>query len=352
MQTFIEFITEGGNIRVDGVAAEPIVMSKVDRTKLVKELIANLIKLNKKFEEVNGIKIWDKESFLTSGKVFSGSSQHFINLDISDADYSKHKKETGDIDVQVSEDIESMLHDFFKTNKKFGSMTYLGQSASAIGQISSLFNFQGMNIQIDFEFVEVGKDGMSTPWSSFSRSSAWNDIEAGIKGVMHKFAIACLDHAFTDTIKLQKGKRNPKITPTDVHFFAFSVKNGLRPKYRLIDPKNKVWEAIPAKEGKYTTEIQEIFKTLFKKVPSKNDINSFDSFVGIIDLVKKYFNSNQQKKFVKAFSEFLFGKSAQKLYRGRPEKDAEVKMAAINHVEKILKIKKDDDLIDKYYKNY
>jgi len=352
MQTFIQFMSEGGNIRVGDIAAEPIIMSKVNRTKLVKELISNLLELNKEFEKVNGMKIWDNESFLTSGKVFSGSSQHFINLDISDEDYAKHKTETGDIDVQVSDQIEALLHSFFKTHKKFGSMTYLGQSASAIGQISSLFNFQGMNVQIDFEFVEVGKNGMPTPWSSFSRSSDWKDIEGGIKGVMHKFAIACLDHAFTDTIKLQKGKRKPTVTKTEVHFFAFSVKNGLRPKYRLIDGSKDVWEAIPPKEGVYSTDIQDIFKTLFKKSPSKSDIKNFNSFIGIIDLVKKNFSAKEAAKFNKAFTEFLFGKGAQKLYRGRPDKDAEVKMAAINHIEKELKIKKNSALIDGYYKSY
>lgn len=352
MKKFKEFLSEGGNVAVGDEAAQPIEMAKVNRSALVNELVQNLLKLNHEFEKVNGIKIWKNENYVKSGKVFSGSSQHFINLEISDEDYAKHKKETGDIDIQVDESLETLLHEFFKNHKKFGTMEYIGQSSTAVGQISSLFKFNKQNVQIDFEFVQVGKDGMPSGWSSFSRSSAWEDIEKGIKGVMHKFAIACLDHAFTDTIKVQKGKRNPTIETQEVHFFAFSVQHGLRPKYRLVKGEKDVWEAIPSNEGTYTKDINDIFKTLFKKTPSKADMNSFDSFVGIIELVKKYFDKKETVKFINAFEEFLFGRGGQKLYRGRPDKDAEVKLAAIEYIEKTLKHKRNKVLIDKYYENY
>ena len=345
---------EGGNVRVGDVQADQILANKINRTEFVKELTKNLLILNKQFEEKNGIKIWDKDSYITSGKVFSGSSEHFINLDISDEEYGKHKPKTGDIDVQMSDQLEQQMHEFFKTNTKFGSMTYLGQSQSAIGQISALFSYQGWNVQIDFEFVEMGSDGMPTEWSSFSRSSAWRDIEAGIKGVMHKFAIACLDHAYTKVIKLQKGKRNPKITPTEVHFFAFSVANGLRPKYRLVDGSTDVWEAIPAKEGNYSKDISEIFLQLYKKKASSKDREMFNSFVGVIDLVDKYFDKKQTVKFVNAFAEFIWGPKAQKLYRGDPTMDAQVKHAAFDYIEKKLGIKKSkyNSMINSYYDNY
>ena len=142
-------------------------------------------------------------------------------------------------------------------------MEYIGQSGSAVGQISSLMKFKDykdLNPQIDFEFVSVDEDGKPTPFSHWSRSSAWKDIEQGIKGVFHKFGISNLDHAFTADLNIQKGKKNPKVTKEKVHMFAFSVKNGLRPKYRLIDKKKNIWEVIPAKEGIYTKDIPEIFK--------------------------------------------------------------------------------------------
>ena len=345
---------EGGNVRVGDVQADQILATKIDRQSFVKELTKNLLILNVAFEKQYGLKIWEKDSYITSGKVFSGSSEHFINLDIPDEDYGRLKPKTGDIDVQMSDQLEKQLHEFFKTNTKFGSMTYLGQSQSAIGQISALFAYKGFNVQIDFEFVEIGADGMPTEWSAFSRSSAWKDIEAGIKGVMHKFAIACLDHAYTKVIPIKKGKRKPTITPTEVHFFAFSVANGLRPKYREVEGEPGVFEAIPAKEGKYTTDIAEIFMTLYKKKATSKDREMFNSFVGVIGLVDKYMDKKQTKKFVDAFAEFIWGKGAQKLYRGDPVMDASTKHAAFDYLENKLGVKKSkyDSMINTYYEGY
>jgi hypothetical protein len=346
---------EGGNVRVGDVQADQILASKIDRQSFVKELTKNLLILNDKFEEKYGLKIWAKDSYITSGKVFSGSSEHFINTEgISDEDYGRLKPKTGDIDVQMSEDLEERLHLFFKTETTFGSMEYLGQSQSAIGQISALFAYKGWNVQIDFEFVEIGPDGMPTEWSAFSRSSAWKDIEAGIKGVMHKFAIATLDHAYTKVVNLKKGKRKPTITPTDVHFFAFSVAKGLRPKYREVQGEPGVWEAIPPKEGKYTRDIAEIFMQLYKKKATSKDREMFNSFVGVIDLVDKYMDKKQTKKMVGAFAEFIWGKGAQKLYRGDPIMDAQVKHAAFDYIEKKLGVKKSkyDAMMNSYYENY
>jgi len=353
---FKAFLKEGGNVQVGGVQADQIRASKVERTAIVKEVISNLLILSSQFEQKFGRKIWKDDSYVTSGSVFSGSSKHFVDLGISDELYGANKPNTGDIDVQVDESIEDSLHEFFKTNTKFGTMEYLGQSESAIGQISGLFKFKNFNInvQIDFEFTEVDEKGKPTEWSKFSRSSAWEDIEQGIKGFAHKWALACLDHVFTAKIKIKKGKRNPKIETKEVHFFAFSVMKGLRPKFRLVDGETDVWEDIPSKEGNYQTDISEIFTTLFKKKPNKADRDMFDSFVGIIGLVNRYFDKKQQKKFVDAFVEFMFGRNGQKIYRGRPDMDAQVKHAAMDYIEKKLKIKKSNysSIIDTYYENY
>lgn len=354
LRLFSQTLLEGGNVKVGDTQAQAIDMSKIDRQKFVRELVQQLLTLNKTFQKEYGFKIWDNEKYVTSGKAFSGSSEHFINLDLSDSEYAKFKKKTGDIDIQMSDQLEKQMHAFFKKHKTFGTMKYLGQSQSAVGQISALMAFKGINIQIDFEFVEVGLNGMPTAFSHWSRSSAWSDIEKGVKGVFHKFAVANLDHAFTKEILLQKGKRKPVVTKETVHLFAFSVKNGLRPKYRLLDPKKKIFEPIPAKEGKYTKDIPEIFKILFKKKGSSKDIKNFNSFTGIVDMVKKYFNKTQQKKFVLAFVEFIWGVRAQKLYRDDPVTDNTMKSAAYDYIEKTLGFPKKSysKMINLYYKGY
>ena len=118
---FTEFLAEGGNARAGNISAQAIDTSKIDRKSFVKELIQQLIILNKTFEKEYGFKIWDKESYLNSGKVFSGSTEHFINLNIPDDEFRKLKPTVGDIDVQVSDQIEKQLHDFFKKHKKTNS---------------------------------------------------------------------------------------------------------------------------------------------------------------------------------------------------------------------------------------
>jgi len=139
---FSDFLAEGGNVKVGDISATPIDMSKIERTKFVKDLISNLISMNKIFAKEYGFKIWDNESYITSGKLFSGSSQHFINLNITDEEYKKFKQKTGDIDIQLSDQLEKQLHAFFKKYQKFGTMKYLGQSQSAVGQISALIEME------------------------------------------------------------------------------------------------------------------------------------------------------------------------------------------------------------------
>jgi len=87
LKIFSTFLTEGGNVRVGDVQATPIDMSKIERKKFVKELISNLLIINNTFQKEYGFKIWDNEKYITSGKLFSGSSEHFINLDLSDEEY-------------------------------------------------------------------------------------------------------------------------------------------------------------------------------------------------------------------------------------------------------------------------
>jgi len=210
-------------------------------------------------------------------------------------------------------------------------------------------------IQCDFEFVQVGDDGMPTPFSHWSRSSAWKDIEQGIKGVSHKRIIGAIDYIFQSTLNIQKGKKKPVVKKETVHMYAWSVQRGIRPKYKLIDAKNDIWEMIPPKDGTYTKDIPEIFNKLFRKKGTKKDLEKFDSFVGIIDIIQKYFNKKDQNKAVDAYVKAMIDKGSQKLYRDDPVTDWEVKKSSFDYMDKKLGtkiLKKYTDMIDTYYNNY
>jgi hypothetical protein len=363
--SFREFITEGGNVAVGDIQAQAIDLSKIQRKEIVKIVIDGLLDLNKRFEKKYGSPLWSKDSYVKSGKVFSGSSEHFVNLNIEDSEFAKYKNSVGDIDVQVPDILEDKLSEFLTEGSKAGKMKYIGRSKNAIGQISSLYavDFKPpINIQVDFEFVPFQEMGLPTDWARFSHSSNWGDIVEGIKGAFHKYLVGSIDFAFKDSITVLKGKKR-KPTKTTIHNLAFSVHKGLRKKYTLAKTddgkqifvgKEPAFLELTPKESKYITDIQSIFEMLFKVDPSKKDMQMFDSFVGIISLLKKYMKKKQVQDIFDEFIVKIWGKGGQKMYRNDPLKDLEQKSIAFNYFKKQLNVKsKDaDKLKQEYYDKY
>lgn len=365
IKSFKRFLAEGGNVKVGDVQADHIDLTKVVRKVIVKDIVDSLLILNKQFEKKYNLPLWSKEEYVKSGKVMSGSSEHFVNLEIPDEEFSKLKPTVGDIDLQVDKNLEKQVDELLKKGYKFGKLTYLGRSETAVDQISGLFAVAGhdINIQIDFEFVNFTKLGMPTDWASFSHSSSWADIQQGVKGVFHKFLLGSIDFAAKFDAVILKGKRM-KPTKMSVHPFAFSVGAGLRAKFRhatdeekaTAGVKGEAFVPLETKDSKYVNDLEEIFYMLFRKKPSKADMQKMNSFVGMVELFSKFPKSEQDHVFEEYITR-IWGKGAQGLYRGNPKMDLEHKSASVNYLyEQIPYLKKHqkatEDIMATYYANY
>lgn len=245
-------LLEGGNSRaIDLTSADtdtpkewkgrPAYAEKVDLTKFPRNAVtAAFIEvfdvLNKKFKEYSAGKtyqmpvsketgqypnegeyLWPDFDVVTSGHAFNGSAEAFFNKSIPDEQFVAKKDKVGDIDLTIPDKHMHTL--WYMLSELEGkpltkNITYIGQNKPAPQglQINAVFDMtfpQYGNVfpQVDFEASEyelqtqkeTGKQVYyPTIWAKFSHSSHWNDIQAGIKGVFHKYLL----RAITSTLSV------------------------------------------------------------------------------------------------------------------------------------------------------
>jgi hypothetical protein len=365
MTSFKQFILEGGNVMIGDKGADRIDLTKINRDAIVPKIDKTLEIVNATFKKKYGLPLWSGELF-KSKKFLSGSAFHFFNRAISTPEFTKFKNTVGDIDTQVDKMEEKNIEAFLKSNTghKFGDAHLIGFKKSA-GQFITLWHFIGfdINIQIDMELVDFAH-GNPTDWSMFSHSSSWNDIASGIKGVFHKYLVRAFSSKTLRDIIILKGKKEVP-TKTKATDLAFSVTAGLRIKIApVFDAVGKheiqgglyVYREIATNQSSYVTDLAVMFEMLFNHIPSKHDLDQFDSFIGGAELVKKYFAHADQVKLIGAFAHTLWGKGAQGIYRGDGEKDNVDKMAAFTKLTDTIGVEYDKHVIDNmradYYKSY
>lgn len=373
----------GGNataIMKDGTQtnAEKIPLEKIGRTNFCKEVYKLLKSLNNEFIKKFKEPIWETIDY----NLFNGSASFIMDPSVDEVELLKYKKMAGDIDVIVPDYLKVKLWDFLNEleNKKITeNIRYMGSNKPTIqsigDQINAIFlvQFDDFKIacQVDFEFLPF-ENNQPTEWARFSHSSSFDDAKQYIKAVHHKYLIRAIvgssslrrdvliatNKSTFNNIKISKSKNslNPKM-------LKFSVSKGLRVAYEpLIDNEGKiikidgkeVYKEIPTSQSDYITSIQEIFKICFKDVESK-DIKKFYSFVGLVELMKKYLTKEQIQNAVKRYEELLWSviPRAQELEKQNPSLDFEIKSKGyyylINHLnlDEINKSK-----IDEYYKEY
>ena len=339
MITFKQFLLlEGGNVTIDGTEAERIDLTKHDRAGITRKIWAALAAVNAAFRKQHKKPIWS-DALLKSRKFLSGSAFHFFSDSISDSTFVKHKKSVGDIDTQVDKTMEAELESFLTASKgqTFGPVTLVGFKKSA-GQLITLWHLAdpGINIQIDLEMVDFDEHGNPTEWSNFSHSSAWEDMEKGIKGVAHKYLLRALDAPKLKDVVLKAKTARGKDKEVKSSETAFSVTHGVRQKLKpVLDDNGKqvlvngkpAYHELSTDESKGDTSLKNIFKAYFDRTPTASELRKMGSFSGLLELIKAHFDSKDQKKIADGFARTLWGPAAQGLYRGDPDKDREEKIA-------------------------
>ena len=268
-------------------------------------------------------------------------------------------------------------------------VVYMGSNKPAIKSIGDQINcvfqvdFDGhtVNNQVDFEFLPMEKDG-ATPseWAKFSHSSSFEDAKAGVKAVHHKYLIQAIvgGASIRDDVVIVTGAGRPdkykiaKLKGGDLpRFLKFNVKSGVRRAYELqhledgsvwqIDGKD-VYKEIKTKDSSYETAVAEIYKLAFGRLEDNpQDVKKFNSFVGILSLIKKYLNKKQIDATHSRYVDKLWYTSTSRegkpqgvqiLERGDSEADYAVKISGYNLFCKELGVKPDTKQIEKYYKDF
>ena len=377
----------GGNVTAmmkDGTAtrAEKIPVAKIGRSKFMAVMQVFFKELNKQFKKATGKVIWANESDILSGFVFNGSTSFIMDPTISDEEIVKVKQSAGDLDITVPEELKEDVWNFLdqlEGREIIPGIRYMGSNKptlKSVGeQINAVFvvNFGDVrcNCQVDFEFLPYENDRPSE-WAKFSHGSSFVDAKANIKAVHHKYLIRamiggaslrddiviCTNTSTPDKIKLSNSKEhiNPRM-------LKFSVSKGVRVAYEpMLDGDNNqvyldgkaVYKAIPTSRSDFITSVSGVFKVAFDD-PSPADINRFSSFVGVVDLMKKYLTKEQIKQTMDRYVDLLWSSTprAQELEVDNPQLDFEVKNSGYQYIIKQLKLKDDaTKMIDAYYSDY
>jgi hypothetical protein len=337
MKQFKRFLSEGGNVEIDGMHYADRIPTN-DRDNLQQDLLITLHELSKSFEKVTGLPIWSDELF-HSKSFFSGSSQHFFSQAISNDEFSAHKDSMGDVDTQIDGVLTDKIADFLTANKgkKFGKGTFLGFKPSP-DTLITLFKIGDINIQIDLEMVDY-VDGKPTKWAKFSHSSDWSDIKVGIKGVFHKYLIRAIDAKNLRPVMVQMKTKTKQQNITDL---AFSVGKGLRTKYAAVIENGKqkmenglpVVVELPTAGATFVSEPVEMLALFLKRKVTPQEVTKFESFTGLVELLGKELSKDEKKKVLEGFCFTLWGKIAQQLYRDDQTRDYKEKFQAYEFISK------------------
>ena len=403
-------LLEGGNVVINGQAADRI--DAKARKQAVPIIDSSLGAINAAFAQFSGQPLWHPE-LLASRHFLSGSAFHFFDrANISDLKFVAAKPTVGDIDTQVDAEMREDIIAWLKqlpAGSRLGDAVYIGfkDDPLALGgsQLITLWNFPGIqvkipnpdksstvrgcNIQIDLELKEFEVSPgtnyrQPTRWSHFSASSSWQDLSAGVKGVFHKYLIMALARLTDQEIVIRKPTYNRRTKQYDsytyseprlVPMFTFAVGSreggGLRPTYTPVldsQGRQEQQDGYPvydqAKTTGYVRDVDQIFANLFGKRIKKGEFkklsSSFDSFTGLLNIMRGYLTQEEKQRVANKFREKIIGddsagRRAQELYKGDPEKDRAEKMTAYNLLMKTLGVEPSDgfdQMAKDYYATY
>lgn len=370
-------IYEGGNLHIGQHAADEIDLKVHNRTYMIGVLDKLLHSINQTFNAHYKEPLWSPQ-LLQSRQFLGGSSLSFFDLPaISDEVYTAKKPKVGDIDTQCNQEHEQQLNDLLtnSVNKRIGNSIFLGFSKGN-KQFNALFQLDEppVKVQIDFEFGKYDPATNSPDaWYKFSHSSEWEDIDAGIKGVFHKYiyrALASVSKTEVYFAKLQgRGEKRGYVigdTPVRMNQLSFAVSSsqggGVSTKLSpYLDPTTNqpiykdgipVMVEIPSKERNYVQDLAQQFEIFFGHKPAANDLQLQKSFVGTMQLMNKYLPPETKEIIAKSFIRICFRIGEQMITRDDPTRDAKIKFVAIDRMITDLKLPQLRDYAEEMAINY
>jgi hypothetical protein len=361
----------GGNVLVKDASgqehrADTVDFSKLKgltRSALVKDFTEMFSAIDSLYSSEFGETLWPPgqvRALVSSGKIFTGSTEHLFDPKISDDEFVQYKPSIGDIDVTVPGDKLSNLYTLLtgltgsRTFSDF-SMQYIGKKESGTGalsdkstQIHAIFGYKfspdapPVRVQIDF-VASTFTRGEPSEFTRFAKSSSWSDIKTGgVKGVFHKLLLRSLSTIMSmqkDSVWLTAG--SPLHPPEKVKVSkisepirtrSFSVDRGLRvsaEEQPITVGGKRAFKKIEPKDSKYLTDLQEIFESIFGSPPVGSEMSQFRTFYGLLELMNVHFDDSQIADVYSDFIEKLFGDGADQINAYDPEPDRVAKSSAL-----------------------
>jgi len=376
----------GGNVTAtnkktgQNIKADKIDLVKADRQEFIKKFTAAFKKINSLYIKKYKTPLWTKEARLDTNELYNGSTSYIFDQSISDAELLKYKKSAGDLDIIVPEESKENLWnllDSLEGKEIVPGIEYHGNNKltiSSIGeQINCLFiaefgDYKAL-AQVDFEFLEVDEEGKPNEMAKFGHSSTFEDAKNQVKAVHHKYLIRAMSGSLDVRENIGIIGKSGKISTAkgaDVaRMLKFNLNKGISIAYeRVLDDNGEplvqdgkdIYREIPTSDRSYAATVREMVKLCFKVDPEDVDEKLFWSFIGILNLLKKYVKDKKTIKNIHdRYIELLFGIKGQKgqvLEVGNKELDYQVKISGYSRFCKELGVKPDLKTVEAYYAEF
>ena len=186
MIPFRQYISEGGNLKIGDISAQNINVTPKNRIQHQSDIHNMFSDLHDSFHKEHGEHLFGpNKKALNNSSIYSGSTKHLFNNDISHEEFAKHKPSIGDIDVKVPSEHMDKLHEHLQPGRKFGKYTVMGIKKGGVEHHVLVKHDNGNIHQVDFEKSDY-HGGEPSKFDQFAHSSDWEDLKNGVKGVHHK----------------------------------------------------------------------------------------------------------------------------------------------------------------------
>lgn len=329
---FKSFITEGGNLKVGDVSAEPMMLgTKHDRSQRQNDIHDFLHSLNNAHIAETGHHLFGpKGEAINDRSAFAGSSKAFMDPSISDEEHNTYKKKVGDVDIMVPHQHGDSLAGLLKPGQKYGNYSIVGSKKTGSQNLVLARHKDGQVQQFDME-PSTYEGNRPSEWNQFSHSSDWGDVKNGVKGAMHKLMLAAMTSA-NGKVGTVARKTRGGIDYSDEFMpsHRFSVDRGMREGYTKVGEEDgkPIHRELKPEESNYTTDVPTIYSQMFNRKPSRQDVHEFGSYMGLMKHMKQYMSPEQRSRVM---DKFVGNLHRQMIGTGQQE-DMAVKGRALDHL--------------------